>query len=55
MTDDNVGALPPSLPKVRRSAPRLKTASSKKERRVVAVGDSSERNRGSDVSACPYP
>ncbi|XP_042725317.1 uncharacterized protein LOC122178868 [Lagopus leucura] len=40
VTDDNVGALPPSLPKVRRSAPRLKTASSKKERRVVVVGDS---------------
>ena len=28
------------MSKVRRSAPRLKTASSKKERRVIVVGDS---------------
>ena len=40
VVSDDVGALPPSLPKVRRSAPRLKTASSKKERRVLVVGDS---------------
>ena len=40
MSEDKVGRLPPSVTKVRRSAPRLKTASSKKERRVIVVGDS---------------
>ena len=40
MSEDKVGRLPPSVSKVRRSAPRLKTASSKKERRVIVVGDS---------------
>ena len=40
MSEDKVGRLPPSVTKVRRSAPCLKTASSKKERRVIVVGDS---------------
>ena len=40
VSEDKVGRLPPSVTKVRRSAPRLKTASSKKERRVIVVGDS---------------
>ena len=39
MSEDKVGRLPPSVTKVRRSAPRLKTASSRKER-VIVVGDS---------------
>ena len=50
VSDDDVGALPPSLPKVRRSAPRLKTASSKKERRVIVVGDS--LLRGTEGPVC---
>ena len=40
VSEDKVGRLPPSVTKVRRSAPCLKTASSKKERRVIVVGDS---------------
>ncbi len=40
MSEDEVGGLPSSLSKVRRSAPCLKTASSRKERRVIVVGDS---------------
>ena len=40
VSEDRVGRLPPSVTKVRRSAPRLKTSSSKKERRVIVVGDS---------------
>ena len=39
VSEDEVGRLPPSVFKVRRSAPRLKTASSRKER-VIVVGDS---------------
>ena len=40
VSEDEVAGLPPSVPTVRRSAPRLKTASSRKERRVTVVGDS---------------
>ena len=39
VSEDEVGRLPPSVSKVRRSAPHL-TASSRKERRVIVVGDS---------------
>ena len=40
MSEDKGGRLPPSVTKVRRSAPCSKTASSKKERRVIVVGES---------------
>lgn len=40
MSEDEVRGLPPSLSKVRWSAPHLKTAFSRKERRVIVIGDS---------------
>ena len=40
MSEDEVGGLPPSVSKVRRSAPHLKIASSRKERRVIVIADS---------------
>jgi len=49
VSEDKVGRLPPSVSKVRRSAPRLKTASSKKERRVVVTGDSLRRGTESPI------
>ena len=45
-----MGRLPPSVSKMRTSAPRLKTASSEKERRVIVVGDS--LLRGTEEAIC---
>ena len=40
VVEGEVGELPPSVPKRRHPAPRLITASSRKERRVIVIGDS---------------
>ena len=39
VSEDEVGGLPPSVSKLRQPAPCLKTASSRKERRVIVIGD----------------
>ena len=50
VSEDEVGGLPPSLSKVRRSAPCLKTASSRKERSVIVIGGS--LLRGTEGPVC---
>ena len=40
MGEDEVESLPRRIPRARRSTPCLKTASTKKDRRVIVVGDS---------------
>ncbi|XP_068521222.1 uncharacterized protein [Anas acuta] len=39
-TEEEVESVPRRMPRARRSTPRLRTASTKKERRVIVVGDS---------------
>ena len=54
MSEDEVGGLPPSVSKVSQSAPHLKTTSSRRERRVIVVGDS--LLRGTEGPICrPAP
>lgn len=54
MSEDVVGGPPKMLSKVRQLTPHLKTASAKKDRRVIVAGDS--LLRGTEVHVCqPNP